>query len=436
MAKHVVGALSMRALTLISSLVITLLVTASFIQERFAADWIGHQEDYRAEIKALATTSEEHAIADEFEIRLRQADLPSLQRVDRCVTCHVGIEDPRMKDQPEPIRNHPGTYLAQHDPDRFGCTICHDGQGRATNWKDAFAHEWSTYFEFPMLRQPYIQARCYRCHDQELEETPVYNQGKQLFESSGCLGCHRLVGKGGTEGPALDGLSDAAPAMKHVTAARSASLLARADQNRNIAFLLEAVQFPKAQPTDSRMIDYGFDDAQSEALAVYLKSLEGESVSGRNYIPARAHPPASTPAERGARLFGMYCSGCHGQGGKGGFVNVNASSPTIPALSELNERLMLFEREDAETLVEALVKTGGEAPSPDDLDLPRASVVVATYGSVWTVIRNGNLSGREDPTGPIPLSMPSWKSALDGGEIVSIVAYLLSVGEYEDDEDE
>lgn len=52
-----------------------------------------------------------------------------------------------------------------------------------------------------MLRQPYIQARCNRCHDQELAETPIYNQGKLLFESSGCLGRHRLVGKAGTEGP-------------------------------------------------------------------------------------------------------------------------------------------------------------------------------------------------------------------------------------------
>jgi mono/diheme cytochrome c family protein len=340
-----------------------------------------------------------------------------------------------MKGLEQPHSTHPGDHLAHHDADRFGCTICHDGQGRATTWKDALAHDWSSYYELPMLRQPYIQARCYRCHTEELAETPVYNQGKKLFESSGCLGCHRLGGKGGSEGPALDGLSDAAPAMKHASAGLMQTLLSRADQNRNIAFLLEAIQYPSAQPADSKMFNYSFDDAQSEALAVYLKSFENDALDLRAYVPSPDGVDVPTRSERGARLFGLYCSGCHGSGGKGGIVNANASSPTIPALNNLNERLMLFEREDAETLVQELVKSRGAPPSPDDLDVARASVVVATYDSVWKVIENGNPSGREDPNGPVPLSMPSWKSGLAGDEVVSIVSYLLSVGEYEDDED-
>lgn len=426
----------MRALTLISSLLIGVVVIASYVGERYSADWRGHQDDYQDQLLRLAASDEERSIADEFEVRLRQIDLPALQRIDRCTTCHVGIEDPRTQSLEQPLKAHPGALLAQHDPDRFGCTICHDGQGRATAWKDAFAHDWSTYYELPMLRQPYIQARCYRCHTEELTETPIYNLGKRIFESSGCLGCHRLDGKGGSEGPALDGLSDASPAMKHVTEERSEGLLARADQNRNIAFLLEAVQFPAAQPTDSKMFDYGFDDAQSEALAVYLKGFEDNKVNVRGYVPSPARQSAPTREERGAHLFGLYCSGCHGPEGRGGIVNANASSPTIPALNELNERLMLFEREDAETLIEALAKTGGMPPSADELDVSRASVVVATYDSVWTVLENGNPSGREDPEGPTPISMPPWKTDLDGEQRVSIIAYLLSIGEYEDDEDE
>ena len=212
------------------------------------------------------------------------------------------------------------------------------------------------------------------------------------------------------------------------------ALLERADQNRNIAFLLESVQFPKAQPADSKMVDYGFNDAEAEALAVYLKSLELGRVTVRNYIPTPRRRPAPTRVQRGARLFGLYCSGCHGLAGKGGFANINASSPTIPALDTLNERLMLFEREDAEILVAALIKSGGPPPSAAELGLPRASAVVATYDSVWTVIQYGNPSGREDPSGPIPISMPSWKDDIEGDQIVSIISYLLSLGEYEEDE--
>jgi hypothetical protein len=58
---------------------------------------------------------------------IRQNLLPGLQRVDRCTTCHLGVEDPTMKNAPQPFSFHPN--LAPHVPSKFGCTICHGGTG-------------------------------------------------------------------------------------------------------------------------------------------------------------------------------------------------------------------------------------------------------------------------------------------------------------------
>ena len=45
---------------------------------------------------------------------IHQVMLTGLQRVDRCTTCHLGVDDPTMKNAPEPFRYHEG--LGPHIP--------------------------------------------------------------------------------------------------------------------------------------------------------------------------------------------------------------------------------------------------------------------------------------------------------------------------------
>ncbi|MBI2892978.1 MAG: c-type cytochrome [Deltaproteobacteria bacterium] len=67
-----------------------------------------------------------------------------IEDVDRCHTCHRGVDsgyyaDPEDVPNPE-LRTHPNRDLlfASHPVQRFGCTPCHLGQGRAT--ERTFAH--------------------------------------------------------------------------------------------------------------------------------------------------------------------------------------------------------------------------------------------------------------------------------------------------------
>jgi cytochrome c553 len=220
-------------------------------------------------------------------IQLRQIYLPEMNRVDRCVTCHLAIDDPRFNDEANPLKAHPGDYLDTHDPDVFGCTVCHDGQGRATNWNDAAAVTDGTYWPKPLLKAPFIEANCYRCHAEPLAQTPTYNRGADLFTTNACLTCHAIDGKGGRMAQDLAGIADADFHLKHPSTQLRDELLPQFNNNRNLAFLYEAVRFPAAQPPDLAMVDYGFTHEDSIALTVYLKSLGATPATG-------PRPPLST----------------------------------------------------------------------------------------------------------------------------------------------
>src|SRR3989442_1364297 len=58
-----------------------------------------------------------------------------IARVDRCLSCHAGINKAGFEDQPNPWKTHPRRelYLGKHPPEKFGCTPCHGGQGPAGN---------------------------------------------------------------------------------------------------------------------------------------------------------------------------------------------------------------------------------------------------------------------------------------------------------------
>ncbi len=128
---------SMRAgLAVIS--IIVLAIHGVVFYNQFFAPWQDVQEEY---FKRAAKVSESAAVQATLAGRspaIEQTIVRSFgpERVDRCMTCHIASDDPRFPRADQPLRTHP-PLPPGHKFETFGCTICHDGQGRAVDAEHA-----------------------------------------------------------------------------------------------------------------------------------------------------------------------------------------------------------------------------------------------------------------------------------------------------------
>ncbi|MEZ6062889.1 MAG: hypothetical protein R3C19_21300 [Planctomycetaceae bacterium] len=172
--------------------------------------------------------------------------MTSIARFDRCRTCHLNIDKtgpgnvaafpsghPKTDDVhdwvttnvfPEPFATHPkhslyATAASPHSVAKFGCTICHDGQGSGTSFGNAehtpndphIAEEWehdyhwhaNHFWEYPMQPDRFIESTCIKCHHDVTElgihpkfgaSAPKVYRGYQLIRKYGCFGCHEIHG--------------------------------------------------------------------------------------------------------------------------------------------------------------------------------------------------------------------------------------------------
>jgi len=100
---------------------------------------------------------------------------------------------------------------------------------------------------------------------------------------------------------------------------------------------------------------------QLERLTFYMFSLR------RRELPTGLWPNdrlritrfgATGFIDDGASLFGAFCTGCHGPGGRGGLPNANSSRKDFPPLNQLAARYQLYDSDDVETVVEELREHG------------------------------------------------------------------------------
>jgi cytochrome c551/c552 len=132
--------------------------------------------------------------------------------VDRCESCHMGIREPvkltatsmalkgkKPDDYARAFTSHPELDLLKiHDVDKFGCSPCHQGNGRATTSVEK-AHGTYEHWLWPLFARGNMEAGCQTCHaaDMVLVSNDVgwtLSDGKDLFRQRGCLGCHRYEG--------------------------------------------------------------------------------------------------------------------------------------------------------------------------------------------------------------------------------------------------
>lgn len=131
---------------------------------------------------------------------------------------------------PQPFSSHPRLdlflgSLSPHPIEDMGCTICHEGQGSATEFKWAShtpndpeqAHQWATehgYFNnhhwiFPMRPSRFVESSCLKCHHEveqlaasdrfPEEPAPKLTEGYELVKNFGCYGCHEINGFDGPD---------------------------------------------------------------------------------------------------------------------------------------------------------------------------------------------------------------------------------------------
>ena len=436
-------------------LLVGVLVIVAYYQDRHRP-WAAYQRAFVSEEIRRAATPVQRALAENTPVQIRQVLLPELNRVDRCTTCHLAVEDPTYGGYPQPLAYHP--LHDQHPFDKFGCTICHRGQGRATTVAEA--HGNVPYWNSPMLPLKYIQASCGQCHQAaDNPAAPELARGEQVFEASGCRGCHKLEGFGGIVGPELD----------RVGARRSPEWLKR-------HFLTPAAVTP-----GSGMPPQKFSGPELEAITLFMLSLTGDTVPGF-YASMKVIPSATV----GRRLFQQKgCIGCHALGGQGG--------TTGPALDDVGLRrspewMMQhfrdpqtvspgtvmprfgFTETEARALTEFLLhlrdqKVALSLPSlmspvergrevfraygcagchgPDGKGgVPNPNAKTAEQVPALTYVADGYrpdelarliLNGQHEITPldpkrpPPPLYMPAWRSTIKAAEIDDLTAYLLSL---------
>jgi cytochrome c2 len=143
-----------------------------------------------------------------------QINVAEANIVDRCESCHMGAREPlkitpaaltgKGEKKPDEYANafvsHPEPELLKiHDPDKFGCSPCHQGNGRATTSVEK-AHGNYEHWLWPLFPKENAQAGCQTCHSADMVlvsgdvQFLTINSGKEIFRRRGCNGCHRYEG--------------------------------------------------------------------------------------------------------------------------------------------------------------------------------------------------------------------------------------------------
>ena len=325
-------------------------------------------------------------------------------RYDRCMTCHQGIDRPAFTqdalralgqtdspDVQEKLKNaraaiekrlkaggtspispddltldpvnlsrsqvvqyaaHPRLDLfvdgnSPHSSEKFGCTICHAGQGSGTDfygtshtpnnslqaalWAKSPSQggqDWksSHYWDFPMLPNRFIESSCVKCHHQMTDliadgsriEAPKLMRGYQLVKDNGCFGCHEIAGNKGGRSIGPDLRLEPSPPLDAYTPIERAKMTAdaqappgtmrkvgpslkRLTEKTNTEWLVRWLRSPRDFRPDTKMPHFyglsnnhpdvlpkseqAFPDTEIHAVAHYLMTESSNYLQGKD----RAH---------------------------------------------------------------------------------------------------------------------------------------------------
>lgn len=311
----------------------------------------------------------------------------SVPRVDRCQTCHRAIDRPGFESKKEaerliadlrgrldknviqpsrraeteervaqlerianakndilnPFRTHPklDTFVGSASPHpilEYGCTVCHRGQDRATEfgraghtpasrrmemrWEKAtvallpgpwdykkrnWAREVNPFLDTPMYPRQFYQAGCVKCHSGQMEvaDGEEINKAMHMVELYGCHACHKIDNWRFAElqkpGPALDGIAE------KTTPEWAFRWIANPPRfrptTRMPSFFYQRNMVGPTVPAHERAQNVKLQDAEIHSIVTYLfaKSTHRQWPAG-----------PSGDAGRGKQLVeSIGCMGCH-----------------------------------------------------------------------------------------------------------------------------
>jgi mono/diheme cytochrome c family protein len=420
---------------------------------QMAADEMEKQAAGEKDAKKAADLKAEARKLRNSPLEIKQIISVDLGRYDRCVTCHVGMDEytnTTLKNNftEHPYKAHPKVDTAlikAHPFAKFGCTSCHSGQGLATTVSGA--HGWIKHWEKPMLKGVTIQGSCVKCHDnfETLKGAEVAASGKKLFYQHGCQGCHAIQGKGGVISVDLGDIADkpferiAGYNFKRVRIdgkelkdehhesewniqnwirGHLVNDPAEVTPNDPFAKLNKEPIPPSGMPNFTKEINRD----EADAIVTYLSGLTKEEVIPYRYhVPGQpAKEPALSGAAHGKFVFAKYgCQGCHGLEAKQGRRRFNAMGD---GQKEFDEKMPEAEQYEqmmlgAEPTLPKLVGTYKH----DELVKKIENGVAAADAKKWS------------PKGPMPMVyMPAWKGKISKQELDDLATWLLSIGVKDD----
>ena len=247
----------------------------------YAPEWKAYQREYYRLFAERTDDPELKARILSTPLEIQQVWAPELDITDRCMTCHMGVNNPAMTDVPQPHKVHPD--FTQHQFSVIGCVVCHEGQGSATTVHGAHVmHDLEGRFgpydaqhigwERPLLPLAYVEASCQKCHN--VMEGPIpgadhLNAGWQLAQENGCKTCHYIVDSGAKQAPDLSFVG---------TKFFNAEGYSPAYHDVRFGYLKESLRCPQANVDETAKENCRAELAVASAEAPAAASLAGDEL--------------------------------------------------------------------------------------------------------------------------------------------------------------